>query len=79
MITGPLLAKIEERVALDEQEGDIAYFTALTLELEYITKLVTAGVLACIADDLDRLRYSLEHRLVRADSIGDWVEVLAAR
>lgn len=76
MNLGPLLAKIDARVALDKDEGDIAYFHALALQLEYMTKLVTAGVVACVADDVDRHRYSLEHRLVRADSIGDWVDVL---
>lgn len=73
-----MLSKIEARVTLDREEGDIAYFHALALQLEYVTKLVTAGVVACIADDADRQRYSLEHRLVRADSLGDWVDVLNA-
>ena len=73
-----MLDKIDARVALDKEDGDIAYFHARQLQLEYITKLVTAGVLACVADDAERQRYSLEHRLVRADSIGDWVDVLNA-
>jgi hypothetical protein len=76
MSVGPLLDRIGARVALDKEEGDIAYFHALTLHLEYVTKLVTAAIVACVADDLDRQRYSLEHRLVRADAIGDWAEVL---
>jgi hypothetical protein len=58
------------------EEGDIAYFHALSLHLEYTTKIATAAVVACIGDDADRHRYSLEHRLVRADSHGDWVEIL---
>ena len=78
MTRGPLLDKIADRVALDKQEGHIAYFHALTLQLKYITKLVTAAVLACVADDVERQRYSIEHRLVRADAIGDWVEALDA-
>ncbi|MXZ73246.1 MAG: hypothetical protein F4Z04_17320 [Acidobacteria bacterium] len=61
---------------LDRDEGDLAYFYALTLQLEYLTKLVTAAVVACIGDDADRHRYTLEHRLVRANSIGDWPETL---
>ena len=78
MSVGPLLAKISDRVARDMEDGDIAYFHALTLQLEYVTKLVTAGTLACISDDVDRQRYTLEHRLVRADSIGDWGHSLQA-
>jgi hypothetical protein len=74
--SGPLLDKIFARVALDKEEGDVAYFYALILQIEYITKLVTAGILACIADDPDRQRYGIEYRLVRANSIGDWVAVL---
>jgi hypothetical protein len=76
MSLGPLLDKLDSRVGIDKEEGDIAYFHALTLQLEYITKLVTAGVIACLDDDPDRHRYSLEHHLVRADSIGDWVDKL---
>jgi len=76
MTTDPLLQKLDARVSLDREEGDIAYFHALTLQLEYVTKLVTAGVVALLGEDADRKRYSLEHRLVRADSIGDWVRAL---
>ncbi len=76
MDVGPLLDKLGDRIALDKEEGDIAYFHALALQLEYITKLVTAGVIACVGDDADRHRYTLEHRLVRADSVGDWVDTL---
>ena len=67
---------IDERVALDRDEGDVAYFNALMLKLEYVTKVVVSGVVACIGDDVDRHRYTLEHKLVRADSMGNWAEVL---
>ena len=77
MSRGPLLDRMNQRVALDREEGDMAYFLALMLQLEYITKLVTAAVVACVGDDADRHRYSLEYQLVRADSIGDWVNTLA--
>lgn len=76
MIHGPLFAKLGDRIALDKEEGNIAYFHALSLELEYVTKLVTAGITACIGDDSDRHRYTLEYTLLRADSIGDWASVL---
>jgi len=73
---GPLLDNFEARVALDKEDGDIAYFHALTLYVEYITKLVTAAVVACLAEDAERHRYNLEYKLIRADSIGDWVNTL---
>ena len=71
-----LFQGIENRVALAKNDGDSAFFHDLSLELECLTKLVTCGVLACVGDDADRHRYSVEHKLVRADSIGDWVNAL---
>ena len=76
MSNRPLIDKICARVELDKQDGDIAYFHALSLYAEYITKLVTAGLVACLGDDADRHKYTLEHKLVRANAIGDWVEIL---
>lgn len=76
MTSGPLFSKLDDRVRHDRDEGDIAYFNAILFKLEYVTKLVTAGVVACVGDDIDRHRYALEHSLVRADSIGAWVEML---
>ena len=67
---------IDKRLLLDREDSDAAYFQALTLKLEYTTKLVTAGILACVGDDIDRHRYSQEHTLIRADSLGEWIRVL---
>ena len=72
----PLFHDIDNRIALDKEDSDSAYFTTLTLKLEYLTKIVTAGVLACVGDDANRHRYSIEHRLIRTDSIGEWVQAL---
>ena len=76
MAVKPLFLGIDRRIELDQEDSDSAYFHALTLKMEYVTKLLTAGVLACVGDDLDRHRYSVEHTLVRADSVGDWVRAL---
>jgi hypothetical protein len=76
MTTGPLLSRMLDRIELDKQEGDIAYLNALLYQLEYLAKLVTGAVVAGIEDDGDRHRYSLEHRLIRSDSIGEWVAAL---
>ena len=72
----PLFDKIDQRIALDKEDSDYAYLHALSFKLEYLTKVVTAGLIACVGDDADRHRYSLEHKLVRADSLGEWVDVL---
>ena len=71
-----LFDELDKRIALDCQDGDSSYFNALTLKLEYLIKLVTSGVIACIGDDTDRQRYSLEYNLIRADSLGIWVKTL---
>ena len=76
MTSTRLFDELDNRIALDHQDGDSSYFHALTLKLEYLTKLVTSGVVACIGDDTDRQRYSLEYNLVRADSLGTWVQTL---
>ena len=41
-----------------------------------LSKLVTAGLLAAVADDRERNRYRLIHSLVRSDGLGDWVQAL---
>ena len=71
-----LFDRIDTRIALDKEDGDHAYFHALSLKLEYLAKIVTAEIVACVGDDVDRQRYSLEYRLVRADSLGTWIETL---
>ena len=76
MSTKRLFDDINDRVHLARESGDLGYFYALTARLEYVTKLVTSAVIACIGDDTDRQRYSLEYDLVRADSLGSWVKCL---
>ena len=71
-----LFSGIDRRIVHDREEGDIAYFNALMLKLEFTTKIVVSGMIACVRDDVDRRRYSLEYKLVRADSLGTWVETL---
>ena len=72
----PLFHDIDNRVEIDKEDSDSAYFNSLMSKLEYMIKIVTSGVLACLGDDVDRHRYSVEHRIIRADSLGDWVQAL---
>ena len=76
MINRSLFDRIDQRIALDREDGDYAFFHALMLKLEYATKVVVSGIVACIGDDSDRHRYTLEHKLVRADSLGIWIETM---
>ena len=71
-----LFQRMDDRIALDRDDGDVAFFVALTLKLEFVTKTVVSAMVACIGDDSDRHRYTMEHRLVRASSLGDWATVL---
>ena len=78
MTTTQMFERINQRIVLDMADSDAAYFFALSHKLEYMTKLATSGVLACVGDDPDRNRYSIEHMLVRADSLGEWVRALGS-
>ena len=49
-----LISKMNERVLSDKEEGDIAYYRALGLQLEYLTKILVSGVIACLGDDPGR-------------------------
>ena len=43
---------------------------------EYVTKVVAAGLVDASATNAIRHRYSLEHRLVRGNAIGDWANAI---
>lgn len=43
---------------------------------ELVVKLTTVNLLATLESDRDRHRYRLEHKLVRATGIGEWVQAL---
>jgi hypothetical protein len=70
------LDRMRARVDRAQQDSDVAYFFDLMYYGEFTLKLLTCAVLAALADDRDRNRYRLEHQLVRADSLGDWAQVL---
>ena len=74
-----MLAPLEallERTEKEKLESDAGYFNALMYMGEAVMKFTVAGMVAAVQDDLDRNRYRLEHRLVRADSLGVWDQVL---
>jgi hypothetical protein len=68
-----ILRRMQDRVANDRIDGDAAYFDAVMLQCELITKLTLLGALALLDPDLDsHYRYDVEYTLVRADGIGTW-------
>ena len=66
------LRRMWERVEATADESDVAHFYELLHLGELLIKLVTASFVASI-DNRDGNRYALEHDLIRAGSLGDWV------
>ncbi len=71
-----LVDQMFERIDIDKQESDFAYFWTLLLTGEAMLKTIVLGMVAAVDNDTQRNRYRLLHKLVRADGLGDWSEVL---
>jgi hypothetical protein len=65
-----------DRFNLSLQDSDAAAFFDLMCIGELIIKTTVLGLAAALQHDPDRHQYGFLHRLVRADSIGDWDQVL---
>ena len=70
------IQRMWERVEIARQDSDTALFLHLMYAAEQIVKLACTGLVSTLCDDVDRHRYRLSHRLVRADGIGEWYAVL---
>ena len=70
------LARLLERAEEEKEDSDAAYFLSLMYLGETVTKLTVLGLLAASREDSDRNRYRIEHKLARANGIGDWVTSL---
>jgi hypothetical protein len=66
-----------DRVEAARGDSQIAVCRNLMVFGEALLKTVTAGMIAAVEDDKDRHRYSLCHRLIRANGLGEWDDVLA--
>ena len=64
------------RTARNSEDSDATRFWELTYAGEFITKLTAATLIASIDDSKDRDRYALEHKLIRADGVGEWVQAI---
>jgi hypothetical protein len=67
-----IITRILDRLSIDKQESDQAYFMCLMYLGEHITKLYATTLIAGLEVDKDRHKYRSEHLLVRADGIGEW-------
>jgi NB-ARC domain len=65
-----------ERVQVARQDSDTELFNSLLYFGEMLCKIVAAGLASAIHDDRDRHRYRQIHRLVRADSLGEWAAAI---
>ena len=70
------IARMVNRTEVARTESDTALFYDLLIAGELVLKLSVAGMTAAVADDRDRNRYGIEHRLVRADGLGEWARAL---
>ncbi len=71
------LKLVWDRVEAARGDSPIAVCRNLMVFGEALLKTVTAGMIAAVDDDKDRHRYSLCHRLIRANGLGEWDDVLA--
>ncbi len=65
-----------QRIDVARTESETALFYDLLIGGELVVKLVVAGLTAAVAEDRDRNRYRIEHRLVRANGLGEWAAEL---
>lgn len=64
------------RAESSKSESDTAYFYDLMILGELVTKFATLFLVANIEDDVDRTRYRFEYRLVRADGVGEYSDII---
>src|SRR5260221_10123252 len=69
------IEKMWERVNNAREDSDTSLFLALLTLGELVTKITVAGLVAAVEDD-EGHRYRQLYRLVRADGLGEWDQVL---
>lgn len=70
------IQRMWERVEIARQDSDTTLFLHLMYAAEQLVKLACTGLVAALCEDVDRHRYRLSHRLVRANGVGEWYSVL---
>jgi energy-coupling factor transporter ATP-binding protein EcfA2 len=68
--------RMMDRLNIDKSDSESTYFNSLLLLGEIAIKVITLGLLAAVENGRESYRYSLEYRLVRADSLGEWMQVI---
>jgi hypothetical protein len=68
--------RIMERGELAKEDSDQTYFMNLLYAGEMLLKISILGFISMIDENRDRYKYKHTYRIVRADSLGKWVDVL---
>ena len=71
------IAQLLARAERDSQDSDFSYFWSLLLTGEAMQKIIVLGMVAAIEDEKEGNRYGLQYRLVHAQSLGEWNDVLS--
>lgn len=72
------VSRMLERARVAREDSDSAYYLELLYIGEVVIKTLVLEALAGLHEDKDGHKYALTHRLVRADGIGEWADVLDA-
>ena len=70
------IKQVIQRASDARADSDFTFFFSQLVAAEALAKTIIAGMVAAISNDTDRNRYRLEHKLVHADSLGIWSEVI---
>lgn len=70
------IENMRARVETSKEDSNVAYYCDLLHYGEMLTKLVALFMVSNINDDVDRNRYRFEFKLVRANGVGEYADVL---
>ena len=70
------IEQVIQRASDARDDSDFTFFFSQLVAAEALAKTIIAGMVAAISNDTDRHRYRLEHKLVHANSLGIWAEVI---
>lgn len=67
--------KMWERVENDKNESDVSLCQCLMNFGEFALKIIVIALISLLENESERLRYRQEHKLVRANGLGDWANI----
>lgn len=70
------IEKMRERIEIDQQDSDTTLFYSFLYFGEMLIKIVGAGLIAGLQNERERHQYRQAYRIVRANSLGEWVSTI---